>query len=418
MRFRRLLRGGADDEIRTRDLSITNRLHYHCATSAMRGKVATERLRCQCDFWLLLDFAFDAEVGADAAVGGVVEVEGGFVGWHAVAAQCGCGASEEDGGDVENDAVDQATVEGFAEGFAAAFDEDMLDSAFAEVLEDGGEGLAFVDDGAVAVFVGEQVAIAWDLARARPDGAEGLFFDAQAADGELRVVGADGFGSHEHGAAFGAEAHGVTACGLGGDPSPVGWRGDAGIETHACLGGDEGEAGGDPFVPGAVEERAFLAEDAEECLDAGLFEDFFGATGVLGVRVGGSEDNAGESGLDDGLRAGRRAAVCGAGFQRDMERCAASKGGIFQVPESIDFGMGFTGSAMPAEREDFSIFGNDGSHCGIGAGFSLAFARLGECRAHEGVIPDGLASGAHGRLAWGEETSWRLLPRAVPTLFR
>ena len=121
----------------------------------MGGKVATERLRCQCDFWLSLDFAFDAEVGADAAVGGIFELEGGFVGWHAVAAQCWCGASEENGGDVENDAVDQASVEGFAEGFSAAFDEDMLDSAFAEVLEEGGEGLAFVDECAVAVFVGE-----------------------------------------------------------------------------------------------------------------------------------------------------------------------------------------------------------------------------------------------------------------------
>ena len=89
-----------------------------------------------------MDFAFGAEVGADAAVGGVFESEGRFVGWRAVAAQCGCGASEEDGGDVENDAVDQVSVEGFAEGFSAAFDEDMLDSAFTEVAEDGGEGLA------------------------------------------------------------------------------------------------------------------------------------------------------------------------------------------------------------------------------------------------------------------------------------
>jgi len=121
----------------------------------MGVKNATERLRCQCDFWLSVDFAFDAEVGADAAVGGVFEVDGGVVGWHAMAAQCGCGASEEDGGDVENDAVDEAAVEGFAEGFSAAFDEGMLDAAFAEVAEEGGEGLAFVNDRAVAVFVGE-----------------------------------------------------------------------------------------------------------------------------------------------------------------------------------------------------------------------------------------------------------------------
>ena len=115
--------------------------------------------------------------------------------------------------------------------------------------------------------------------------------------------------------------------------------------------------------------------------------------------------------------------MCGAGFQRNMERCAAREGGIFQVPESFDFGVGFASSAMPADREDFSIFGNDGPYCGIGACFSEAFARLGECRAHEGrahegLIPCGLASGAHGRLAWGVETWLRLLPRAVPTLFR
>ena len=102
-----------------------------------------------------MDFAFDAEVGADAAVGGVFESEGRFVGWHPVAAQSGCGASEEDGGDVENNAVDEATVEGFPESFSAAFDEDMLDAAFSEVAEEGGEGHAFVDDGAVAMFVGK-----------------------------------------------------------------------------------------------------------------------------------------------------------------------------------------------------------------------------------------------------------------------
>ena len=81
-----------------------------------------------------MDFAFDAEVGADAAVGGVFESEGGFVGWCTVAAYCGRGASEEDGGDVKNDAVDQASVEGFAEGFSAAFDEDLFDAALAEIF--------------------------------------------------------------------------------------------------------------------------------------------------------------------------------------------------------------------------------------------------------------------------------------------
>jgi hypothetical protein len=53
-----------------------------------------------------------------------------------------------------------------------------------------------------------------------------------------------------------------------------------------------------------------------------------------------------------------------------MERGSACEGWIFQVPESFDFGVGFSGTAMPSAREDFSVFGNDGSHCGIGACFS------------------------------------------------
>jgi hypothetical protein len=38
--------------------------------------------------------------------------------------------------------ISGTTIFCFAEGFSAAFDEDMLDSAFDEVAEDGGEGLA------------------------------------------------------------------------------------------------------------------------------------------------------------------------------------------------------------------------------------------------------------------------------------
>jgi hypothetical protein len=53
-----------------------------------------------------------------------------------------------------------------------------------------------------------------------------------------------------------------------------------------------------------------------------------------------------------------------------MEGCLASEGGIFEVPESFDFSVRFACTAMPTAREDFSVFGNDGSHCGIGACFS------------------------------------------------
>jgi hypothetical protein len=39
-----------------------------------------------------------------------------------------------------------------------------------------------------------------------------------------------------------------------------------------------------------------------------------------------------------------------------MEGCTASEGGIFEVFKSFDFGVGFSGTAMPSVREDFSVF--------------------------------------------------------------
>ncbi len=146
---------------------MTYRLRIDCTTTVLRrlgcGEIDIERWSCQCDFWFIRDFTFDTQVGSDLAIGRVFESRCRFVGWHTAAAKCGCGASEEDGGDVENDVVDQVVVEGFAEGASATFDEDMLNALLTEVFEDGGEWRVFVNDGAVAVFIREKVTVAWDL---------------------------------------------------------------------------------------------------------------------------------------------------------------------------------------------------------------------------------------------------------------
>jgi hypothetical protein len=69
--------------------------------------------------------------------------------------------------------------------------------------------------------------------------------------------------------------------------------------------------------------------------------------------------------------------------------------GIFEASQRLDFGMGLALAAMPAEGEDFGVFGNDSADCRIGAGFSYAFARLTESGAHEVFICGVLASGGH-----------------------
>jgi hypothetical protein len=278
--------------------------------------------------------------------------EGGRNGGEIAGEDGEIGAAEEKGGDVEVDAVDEVEAEGFGEGLGAALDEEAGDSAAGEIAQDAGKGAVFIDERAVAVLVGEEVRVGREIAGAGEEDAPGLARMTDAADGEVGVIGPEGAGADEDGIDLGAEAVGIEAGGCAGEPGAFrGEAEDAGIEGEGAFGNDEGEAGEDPLVEGSVEGCGFRGEDAWDDLDAGGTEELKAAARVGGIGIGGGDDDAGEAGGDDGIDAGRGAAMGGARLEGDVEGGAARLGGAGEAAESFDLSMGGAGGAVPAAGE-------------------------------------------------------------------
>lgn len=173
--------------------------------------------------------------------------------------------------------------------------------------------------------------------------------------------------------------------GFVGDPLRFARRAsDASVEALSGFGDDVGEAGGDPFAEGADEFAAFFEHDAASDLDAVAQEDFFGASLVQGVGVAGAEDDAGESGLDQGVGARGGAAVGAAGFEGDVdggapEEFGESGAGVF---DGFDFGVGSAGEAMVSCTDEFAVFDDDGADGGVRSGEADALASLTDGHAH------------------------------------
>lgn len=161
---------------------------------------------------------------------------------------------------------------------------------------------------------------------------------------------------------------GVGAGGGAGDPLGLTARGgDATVEGHGGLEGDEGGTADDPMVEGLVEAGGGVALRTEANLEARAAQQFETASGVAGVGVGGGDDDALEAGGDEGVGAGGGTAVSGTGFEGDVEggavgALAATAG----VVEGDDFGVGTAGVLMPALADDASVFDEDGADHGIG----------------------------------------------------
>jgi hypothetical protein len=247
------------------------------------------------------------------------------------------------------DAVDQAAVECFGQNLGSAFDHDRGDAAAGEVAKDGFEGAVFEDEGALAVLVGKEMGLRGEVSGAGEDYAPGLAGMADAADGEAGVIGAEGSGADDDGIDLGAKAVGIEAGEFAGEPPAFGrGAGDAAIKRECALGDDEGEAGDDPFIEGAVEGRGFGGEDAGDDFDAGGAQLVEAAAGMFGIRVNGGDYYAGDAGGYDGIDAGAGAALGGAGLEGDVEGRPARQGGTGETVEGFDFRVWAAGGAMPA----------------------------------------------------------------------
>ena len=169
----------------------------------------------------------------------------------------------------------------------------------------------------------------------------------------------------------------------------------------------QGTAGDDPTVEGAVQRRALVAEHARVDLDARGAKDVQPAAGVGGVRVRRADDHPREPGAEDGVGAGRRAAVRGAGLQGNVERRAPGPRRVGQQgAQRLDFRVRLPGGVMPAAGEDLAvIWGDDhGADGRVRAGAAEASPRFAQRCAHEtGVVGGGRARSVRVQrlpLAW------------------
>lgn len=301
-----------------------------------------------------------------------------------------------EGGVVDDAFIDEAFAGEVVEDFPTAFDEEAGDAALAEVFEDVGPGFFPVDQGLGGLGIAAEVEVGRDFARAGDDDAEGLAGrrGGGAADGEPGVVAAGGFGADEDGVAAGAEAVHIAEGGGGAEPLVAVGAGEFAVEGKGGFADDPGFSGGDPVVERTVEGGGFPGEDAGGDGDAFFSEEAVGPAGVGGVGVGGADDDAGDAGREDGVGAGRGAAVCAAGFEGDVE------GGAFRgmsvaggVAEGGDFGVGSPGASVPALADDFSAFDEQGADAGIGIRASEALGREGKGAPHEGGVFGALLHG-------------------------
>lgn len=130
---------------------------------------------------------------------------------------------------------------------------------------------------------------------------------------------------------------------------------------------------------------ALLFQDPGGDVDVFGAQEAGGAAFVLGIRIGGTEDNAGDLGIDNGLRAGRSFALGRAGFESDVEGGAVELSGR-ALGEGGGFGVGSAGLAMVAFGEDAGAFHHDRTDGRVGAGGAEAFAGFGESEFHEADV--------------------------------
>ena len=85
----------------------------------------------------------------------------------------------------------------------------------------------------------------------------------------------------------------------------------------------------------------------------------------------------GDTGVDDGLRAGGRAAIMAARFERHVDGRPA--GEFARVTQRHDFGMGIAGALCPPPAHDDAVLHHDGTHRRIRAADTYREERFFKC---------------------------------------
>ena len=125
--------------------------------------------------------------------------------------------------------------------------------------------------------------------------------------------------------------HSVRAGLFAGDPFGfAACRGDFSVQRHRRFHRDERRAVDNPMIERFVQLRALAAQNSVDDFNSRAPQNLETLARVFRIRVSRADDNLFYSGGDDGVRAGRRAAVRAARFERDVKcRAAADRGRAF-----------------------------------------------------------------------------------------
>ena len=159
---------------------------------------------------------------------------------------------------------------------------------------------------------------------------------------------------------------------------------DAELEPHI------GAAGPHALQEAAVQGLGLVREEPGVGLDSRLAEHRDALPRDLGVRIDHRGDNAGDTGLNEGLGAGRSPSVVGAWLEGYI-----GGGALRLLPgltERVNLGMGLTGLPVIALSDDLAVLHDDRADRRVGRHRVKAALREAECLAHIMLI---LASERH-----------------------
>ena len=196
------------------------------------------------------------------------------------------------------------------------------------------------------------------------------------------IVGQHSADTREDGVAIVTDFLHVGAGALAGDPAAiVVGGGDFAVQGDGGLEGDQGARGAHEVEEGFVELLGFGGELGGDLdLDAGRAEPGKALSGDQRVGVCDGRDDARHAGLDQGVDAGRSAAVVGAGFQVEIEGSAARL--VAGLGEGDDFSVVEAGVGVEAAADDLAFAHQDCPNERIGTGQRAALARQVERFAH------------------------------------
>jgi hypothetical protein len=176
------------------------------------------------------------------------------------------------------------------------------------------------------------------------------FSELEIPVGQRREVGQGGAGADDDGAGLGPQAVGVGPGFGAGDPlGRAVCGGRAAVDGRRRLEQAQGTAGAAVVEVGGERPGSGLGADAHFDGDPGGTEDFDSPAGDLVVGVENGDDHPAHAGLDERRGARRRAALVGAGFERDID--GGAPGPVAGLAEGVDLGVRLAGPVVKASAD-------------------------------------------------------------------